>query len=463
MGTGLLCRFLRGSPRLWPLACVLLTYCHPPDPVVADCADGFRQTCECASGGSGYQSCQAGRVEPICHCEGEGTLLDSGTSDGDGGQDESQGMDDEGMDKPDPTAAMCGEQSSEAKLSQVRPVDVIFVIDNSGSMSDEIKGVEENINENFARILNERGADYRVIMISDHGDSDSEQICIRAPLSGTDCNVIPAAPVNGPRFFHYDRNVQSTDAWCHLLDTFNTADQHDFAPTGWQQWLREDALKVFVVVSDDGIGCTWNGGTFSAQSTGNPVADAITLSNAFQAALLSLHPTQFGTALKPHYVWHSVIGVAAKSEPELPYVSAEPLQTSRCPTAVETANGYQMLSIGTGGLRFPVCGGAGFNSLFRAIAQQVVQGAGIDCNFPLPRPPAGKRLDLKSVVVEYQPGGGAKAQNLNMVTDDACTDAGFVVSGTDLTLCPQACNRVRGDAAAKLNVRFGCSADGIIF
>lgn len=461
MGVSSLLGFATRSPRLWFLGSVLLAHCHAPDPIIPPCVDGTLQACVCVGGGSGYQVCEGEVFASTCHCEHEGMPLEP--SDEDGGQDESEEEKDSGKDKPDPTAAMCGQQSSKANLTQTRPVDVIFAIDNSGSMSDEIKAVENNINENFARILNEKGADYRVIMVSDHGDSSSEQICIRAPLSGTDCATIPAAPVNGPRFFHYDRNVQSTDAWCHLLNSFTTADQHNFAPTGWQEWLRPEALKVFVVVSDDGVGCSWTGGSFSSPSTGNPVADAVALSTAFETALFSISPTQFGTPAKPNYVWHSVIGVVAKAEPEFPYTSAEPLQTSRCPTAVETANGYQMLSIGTGGLRFPVCGGSGFSALFRAIAQQVVQGAGIDCNFPLPKPPAGKRLDLKSVVVEYQPGSGEKVQNLSMVTGDKCTDTGFVVSGTDVTLCAQACARVRADAAAKLNVRFGCSADGILF
>jgi hypothetical protein len=34
-----------------------------------------------------------------------------------------------------------------------RPIDIIFVIDNSGSMSEEIQEVEENIYSNFASII----------------------------------------------------------------------------------------------------------------------------------------------------------------------------------------------------------------------------------------------------------------------------------------------------------------------
>src|SRR5450432_2437007 len=48
------------------------------------------------------------------------------------------------------------------------PVDIILVLDNSGSMADELQAVEDNINQNFATILQQSGVDYRVILISRH-------------------------------------------------------------------------------------------------------------------------------------------------------------------------------------------------------------------------------------------------------------------------------------------------------
>src|SRR5688500_15589855 len=45
----------------------------------------------------------------------------------------------------------CATVSSEATLTK-RPVDVIFVIDNSGSMPEEIVAVQNNINSIFAQI-----------------------------------------------------------------------------------------------------------------------------------------------------------------------------------------------------------------------------------------------------------------------------------------------------------------------
>src|SRR6185369_13438896 len=57
----------------------------------------------------------------------------------------------------------CVQVQSEAKLVK-SPVDIIFVIDNSGSMSDEIQAVQDNINKNFAQIIAASNIDYHIIM-----------------------------------------------------------------------------------------------------------------------------------------------------------------------------------------------------------------------------------------------------------------------------------------------------------
>src|SRR5262245_13950664 len=73
--------------------------------------------------------------------------------------------------------AACVATSAEAKLEK-KPVDIIFIIDNSGSMTDNIAGVERNINQNFASIIGASSIDYRVIMLSEHGSADDQRICV---------------------------------------------------------------------------------------------------------------------------------------------------------------------------------------------------------------------------------------------------------------------------------------------
>ena len=84
----------------------------------------------------------------------------------------------------------CATTSAGAMLVK-QPVDIILVLDNSGSMADELAAAEQNINVNFAQILTAAAVDYRVILISRHrkdvramsGES-STSICVEAPLSG---------------------------------------------------------------------------------------------------------------------------------------------------------------------------------------------------------------------------------------------------------------------------------------
>ena len=72
-----------------------------------------------------------------------------------------------------------------------QPMDIIFVVDNSGSMIQEIREVEKQINWNFASVIEEAGVDYQ-LMVSDYGADPareapdlpavSQPICVTAPL-----------------------------------------------------------------------------------------------------------------------------------------------------------------------------------------------------------------------------------------------------------------------------------------
>ena len=61
-------------------------------------------------------------------------------------------------------AESCATQKANAAIVR-QPVDIIVVIDNSGSMQDEIDAVARSINVDFANVLQTSGVDYRVILI----------------------------------------------------------------------------------------------------------------------------------------------------------------------------------------------------------------------------------------------------------------------------------------------------------
>ena len=364
-------------------------------------------------------------------------------------------------------ASACGKLAATAEI-EVRPVDVIFIVDNSCSMNKEAKGVEDNISTNFAQIISASGVDYRVILISENGPTSQASICIGAPLGGTLCPPgTDTPPINNPPlFYHYDANdVESTDGWCSAAEWYDKPDRYGLATQGWKEWLRPNALKAFVMMTDDRVNCGLNpyykfgcsSSTTCFSDSSNPMGAA----QQFDAELLKMDPAMFGTVAKRNYVWYSIVGVAPNpADPSGAYKPTEPITSSKCSGAVNTSPGNQALSQLTGGLRFPVCEGQNFSAVFQSIAQGVIAGAKIACEFNLPDPPKGKEFDLSSVTVDYTAGGTTTPQNLKQVPNlAACTPGSFYIDTNRVFLCPDACNSVQQDPDAKLDVLVDCVKD----
>lgn len=345
--------------------------------------------------------------------------------------------------RPRDRDAACAEVRAEATLEK-KPADIIFIIDNSGSMTDEILAVQNNINKNFADIIGKSGLDYRVIMVTSHGDARGRQsVCIAAPLSKhASCSPLPPQPgINPPRFYHYSLEVESWDSFQRALGSLDgrERDQYNLAPTGWQSWLRENAFKVFVEITDDESSMT---------------------ETDFDKQLLAKLPKQFGNVLNRNYVWHTIAGLKQNNPATTPWQPADPIQNTVCTKgggAVAPGLKYQRLSVLTGGLRFPICEYASFDAVFNHVAAGVVAGTKVACDFALPPPPPGQQIDLGTVLVEYTPGGvGAATEFKQVAGAAACAPDSFYIDKGRVYLCPQACMTVQADPKAKVNVLFDC-------
>ncbi len=403
----------------------------------------------------------------------------------------------------------CLDINLEPELEQ-RPADIVFIIDNSGSMGDEIDEIQSNLNTSFAAIIAGSGIDYRVIMLTSHGGTNSilqpsSTVCITQPLSSlTTTDVAPVdgvpdacdgAPGNVPsQFYHFDvhlggssgNGVQSTDGLCILLETLYGSDGGGYAdewglhPEGWIKFLREDAVKVFVMVTDDGTFCTPQLPQFpnapqlrDRVSQGTMIADGKTTATRFDNLLTSLAPNQFGTPEDRNYLWYSIVGIEPKVVPAQGYLPSEPIETNDgdCPGADGATNnsyspntGNQWLSVGTKGLRFPVCATGEYDTVFNSIAEGVIKSTAIPCEFDLPAPEDGQEPDLNTLNIVYEPGDvpGAESEFDRVVGEAACgvLDNAFWVDETvvpsRIHLCPYACNRIEDDSLAELGVRFQC-------
>jgi hypothetical protein len=404
------------------------------------------------SGGSaGASGSNAGGAEPATGGIGMGGAISTGGSSA------------AGLGGAAAAAGACQTAQADAVLER-EPVDIIVVLDNSGSMAEEMGAAEENINVNFANILDEAQADYRVILLSRHrqGDRDAEEeystsICVSSPLSG-----LTSCPSENPsfsdRFFQWGGKIESFDALDWMIDAYDTPPEDDDAaelsPNGYGEWLRPGAKKVFVVMTDD-------------DESNDDEATPLTV-DTFLAGLTAKDAVAFGTAASPTFDFHSIIGVKEKADPTAAYDATEPLVEQEC-----TGNGadieatgvtYQELSILTGGLRFPLCQFPGYDAVFRAIAENVIVTRDIACEFDIPPPPAGTMLDLDKVAVQKTAQSGAESQFLQAPTQDDCQADAFTIDRTlnQVRLCPEACEAVRADPLASIDVLFTCMSTLIV-
>ncbi|MEZ4382596.1 MAG: hypothetical protein R3A79_14760 [Nannocystaceae bacterium] len=386
------------------------------------------------TGGSGESSASATATTAITGASATATTSTGGTTTSDSAASESTtgakldlGPDD---DLPADTGE-CVASSLEPQVESIG-VDVIIVVDTSNSMQAAIAAVENSINDDFAQILEGSGVDYRVIVLGDYPPGAQQSICIRAPLSATDCAPPPAIPAVTERYKHYDNNTGSGAFLDNILAWYTSPDPHGLAPQGWQGFLREDSRKVFLAMTD-----------------GNSASGDVALGEAFDAALLGLQPPHFGAPGDRNYVFHAILSMPSNDPPTEPWLPDDPIAGQ--------AGSIQQVAILSGGWRFPLALSDDFDVLFNEIAADVVDTTPIACSFAIPEPPPGETLDLNTVEIDYYVGGQGEPIAFHQVPGlGDCEAEAFYIDGDSVVLCPEACAVVQGDLAAKLDVRYGC-------
>lgn len=386
----------------------------------------------------------------------DGEELELGTdplnpdTDGDGVPDGDE--DDIGSDPLRPVDDSCADDQAQA-VQGGTGADVILVIDTSGSMVAEAVEVEMRINEDLAGILDTNQVDYRIIMLADYntrdgGSNGDPTLCIGPPLSPTaDCANPTELAVEGPRFFHYDTHIDSTDSLSRIIQEFDepAGDQGQGRPTqypgGWGQLLRPGTVKFFMEISDDN-------------------ADDNTSIDDFKTDLNTKYKAQFPNDGDINYVFHSIVGVEVNPNGQA-WLPSDPIRTTDCgQLAVNEGSVYQQLSIDTGGLRFPLCQNENFDIMFNAIADDVVSTVILPCTYT-PEATGQGTPNLTEAAVVYQAGGAQDFERFTEVQNEAaCADGSYYIDDDTFTLCPTTCTRVQADPLGAIAVRVGCA--GII-
>ena len=128
---------------------------------------------------------------------------------------------------------LCDEVTIETE-SQIRPVDILWAIDTSPSMSGEKKMVQNNLNK-FSQHLDDAGIDANVVLIATA--SNEGGICISAPLGSGNC----PNDHNPPHLFRDYRWVGSHNALDRFISQWS----------GYASVIRPNSMKYYAVVTDD--------------------------------------------------------------------------------------------------------------------------------------------------------------------------------------------------------------------
>ena len=344
---------------------------------------------------------------------------------------------------PDATEdASCASVFVEASLDR-GPVDIIWLIDNSGSMAPAIEQVKLGLNQ-FAERIAASGLDYRVIMLAKRGRGEFD-VCIPPPLAGD------AACGNGERFFQSSVNVRSVQPLEQFLGTLGqTAGYAEGDSRGgepWREHLRPSATTSIVVVTDD------NSRFGPDQFESFPGGENPFNSSELPPGILD----GSWSGLFEGYTFNALYGYGASGRDDDPCVYPD---GSSPPSGGST---YTTLVERTGGVRASICDGASaWGPFFDAVAMTVERTARVACDIDLPEPPEGMSLDPMRVNVVIESGGDRVV--LRKVADvTACGIGGGWFYDNDaaptrILLCPQSCEVAQeaGRMDGGVSIQFGC-------
>jgi len=334
---------------------------------------------------------------------------------------------DSGMSRDANPDAPCEGIRQEVKVESL-PVDIIWGVDNSGSMFEEALAVQENINA-FSQRITSAMIDVHVVMLAGYAFLPGlPGICVGAPLGSGQC----PGDSKPPNFFHHPS--AAVDSWNGAL-VFK-----DMFPQ-YRQMLRPNSLKYLVIVTDDD-----SAGLTSGIYTNNPTG--------FITDYTALDPMMRTPSGGP--AW-KMSGVYAHTQ---------------CPNASRIGAFWKTVIDQTGGVHGDICAcQAGqqatcsqtFKTVLDSLAKTITTAAKpLDCEYPIPPPPAGKTFDKEKVNVDLVTGGAT--ENIGWVTDMSACHAelgGWYYDSNDnptrILTCPKSCEKIKATTQGSVSVAFGCA------
>ena len=307
----------------------------------------------------------------------------------------------------------------------ILPADIIWVVDNSLSMQEEVTAVSANLNR-FANFIIASGIDAQVVMVSNDDPTVGDgkyHVCVPPPLSATAAGVCPLGrDLDGERYYHERVTIEGVSS-SNTRTNALTAVVNGYP--SYRSRLRPGATTHIVVVSDD---------------------DSVITAAEFDAQLAGLAP---GFLRRP--IVHSIV---TRDATELES-NTDGCVVAGCPCGYRVGTEYLGLSAATGGIVQSICA-ADWGPVSDAIAAAVVETTSLPCSYAVPSPGGGLSVNPEQVNV-YAAAEGERTLIPNVAAETACgAEPGWYYDNPadprTLELCGASCVSVTGS----VDIDFGC-------
>jgi hypothetical protein len=389
---------LRYLPRVFSLALLAATGCSGGDhrlgggvsPMSGGSNQGGGGSDE-SSGGSGGGAASDGSVQ--------GSGGTSG-SDGFGGFAGSSSGGDAGEEKCQVTVL----------LPAPLPVDVVFAVDTSASMAEEVAALESRLNT-LAELLTKAGQTPRIVILAGSSAGSEAGVCVPPPLGSGQCSP-QGSDSRVPELFHHPQASIGRDALEIIYSEYSE----------YSQYLRHGSRKTFVVVSDA-----------DAAGTGYDSADA------FIAAFDARDPVLLDN-------WR--------------VASIHPF--SLCPAAISVGSVYADLVSRRGHFSGDLCN-ADWDSMIWNLAHDISSDQRTGCVFELPSIPS---FDPMMVNMRIEPAGEPEqiVYYVGSVSGCSAADGGWYYdqpsAPTRVETCAKTCERIEQlDPGGGVVIYLGCKTE----
>ncbi len=330
----------------------------------------------------------------------------------------------------------CGGVTARAE-AQLLPTDVIWSIDTSGSMTASFPAIQQALNAFSQRII-AANIDARIILLAGAGSGGNQGLCVPAPLGSGNCGTAPvpggAAPDSRePAFLHLDLPYGSSEGIPTLLNNHNA----------YKHLLRANA-RTQLVLTEDGAP-TMTAAAVTAHVEGRMSA---TGSPAWMPGLVA-----------GNYQWNAIVCSMGLGAGACLLAFLVPQTSLDLVTQTQGLLG-NLANAGMTGANDP------FADLLDRLAEQVIVGARVSCDYEIPEPPQGETFDRALVNVRLSNGTWSqvfpRAPEGVPCSDEQAWKYDNETAPTRVVLCPSACTLAQNDVNAQIDVTFGCETEILI-